>query len=309
MKTRMALLLLVLTILLAGCTNHKNISENNTIKIGILPDNASIPFVIANELGYFGEEGLDVELQLFRSAVNRDSAFQANEIQYVSTDVLSLGLFKESETDVYAVAKTGGTYGLVVHPNSNILEIKDLVGKNIGLSFNTLMEYLLDTALKHHNIRPDAVNKISIPSIPARMEMLNTGQIDAATLPEPLASTAVAEGSSLLAVNSDFDTFPGILMTKKEYTDADPGVIKALYNGYNKAVDYINSTSQEEYFDIIKEKLAFPENSNDFFEITTYEYMMIPEEEEIEKGIEWLLEKGLISKKYSYSEFLAEPRE
>ena len=306
MKSKLIIMLSFL-FLLSGCSGEK--ITNESLKIGLLPDDASIPLVIADEMGYFEEAGLQVELQLFRSAIDRDAAIQANELQCVSTDVLSLGLFHESGISTYGVAQTEGTYSLVVSPDANINRMEDLIGKSVGISFNTLMEYLLDTALIYYEINPDQINKMSIPSIPARLEMLNSSQIDGATLPEPLATGATASGSRLLINNDEFDTYPGVLMVTAEYIEDNASDLKAFYKAYNKAVDYINSTSQEKYFSIINEKLAFPEGAEEYYEVKKYHMIDLPDEKEIEKGMQWLLDKEMISKEYSYDELVVDTME
>lgn len=305
MKRVILLISLLIVFVLSGCVNTEETQEGAEVfRIGILPDDSSIPLVIADDQGFFEEEGIEVELMLFRSAVDRDSALQANELDGVSTDVLSLGLFKESDIPAYAISQTDGTYHLLVNPNSGVTEIEGLRGKSIGLSLNTLMEYLLDTAMRHNNIDASDVNKVSIPSMPARLEMLNNGQIDGATLPEPLASGAVANGSELLMSNNEFDTYPGILMVSKKYLDNNTDVFKSFSNAYNKAVEYINSTSQETYFNVVKEKLAFPEGSENYYKVKQYKPLMLPLEKEVEKGMKWLYEKELISEEYAYDDLV-----
>lgn len=306
-KNIVFILIIFLVISFSACAGSNNaIKESDVLRIGLLPDDSSIPIMIAEELGYFEEAGIDIELILFRSAIDRDSAIQANELDGVSTDVLSLGLFKEGGIPAYAVAQTDGTYSLVVNDSAGISQMNDLSGKSIGLSFNTLMEYLLDVALNYNDMDANKVNKVSIPSIPARLEMLNSGQIDGATLPEPLASGAVDNGAKSLMLNRDFDTYPGILMVTKSYIDNNPDAFKAFSKAYNDAVDYINKAEQEEYFSIIKEKLAFPEGSEDYYTVKEYQHMILPDEKEIEKGMKWLFEKELISEEYSYDELIVD---
>jgi NitT/TauT family transport system substrate-binding protein len=305
MRVKLVILILLSSVFLflQGCANDTEGNEE-VLKIGLLPDDASIPIMIADELGYYENEGLQANIQLFRSAGDRDAAIQAKELNCVSTDVLSLGLFRESGILTYGVAQTEGTYGILINSNTDIHDISDLNGKSIGISFNTLMEYLLDTALVYNEINPDQTNKVSIPSIPARLEMLNNGQIDGATLPEPLVSGAVANGSRLLISNDEFDTFPGILMVTEEYIHNNASNLQAFFRAYNQAVDYINNTPQDDYFSIIKEKLAFPEGSEDYFQVKAYHKIVLPEKQEIEKGMQWLFDKGMISEDYTFEELV-----
>ena len=56
-KSFLALLAAVLMVATAaGCGHHdEKLSE---LKVGLMPDTCSLPFIIAQEKGYFAEEGL-----------------------------------------------------------------------------------------------------------------------------------------------------------------------------------------------------------------------------------------------------------
>lgn len=65
-----------------------------------MPDIDSIPFIIAQEKGYFKEEGVDVELQYFKSAMDRDSALQSGNLDGGVSDMLAAGFAKAGGFDV-----------------------------------------------------------------------------------------------------------------------------------------------------------------------------------------------------------------
>jgi len=69
-------LLFLLTLLSPGCTGN----ADEKMKIGLLPIVDALPFFVAEEKGYFQAEGLDVEFIQFASALERDGAVQAGEI-------------------------------------------------------------------------------------------------------------------------------------------------------------------------------------------------------------------------------------
>ena len=84
MKKLLVLIICLGLLAVTGCTsdtqqsadNSKNASDT-TLKIGLMPDIDSIPFIIAEEKGFFKDEGVNVELQHFKSAMDRDSALQS----------------------------------------------------------------------------------------------------------------------------------------------------------------------------------------------------------------------------------------
>ena len=86
---------------LGGCSsNQKEVKnqekgKNQNLTIGLMPDVDSIPFIIAQEKGYFKEEGVNVKLESFKSAVDRDSALQSGKLDGAISDMLAETFGKE----------------------------------------------------------------------------------------------------------------------------------------------------------------------------------------------------------------------
>ena len=78
MKKIFALIcVLVMALTVTGCGGTEKKSdagagktESKEIVIGLMPDTDSIPFLIAEENGYFKEEGVNVKLQPCRAAIS-----------------------------------------------------------------------------------------------------------------------------------------------------------------------------------------------------------------------------------------------
>ena len=72
----MAMAMLLALGTLAGCGNQQaqDKKELQEVSIGVMPDIDSVPIIIAQEKGYFAEEGLKVDIQKFKSAMDRDAA-------------------------------------------------------------------------------------------------------------------------------------------------------------------------------------------------------------------------------------------
>ncbi len=68
----------------AGCGGSSPESSSSgkmqKLSIGLMPDTDSLPFLIAEEKGYFADEGLEVDLKQFKSAMDRDSALQSGNL-------------------------------------------------------------------------------------------------------------------------------------------------------------------------------------------------------------------------------------
>lgn len=279
-------------------------SSEKTITIGLLPDTDSVPFVIAEKQGYFKEAGVEVKIEQFKSAKDRDSALQAGKLDAVITDVLAVAFAKEGGFDVKITSKTDGNYKLLVGKDSGINSVADIKGKSIAISANTLIEYATDKLLEAANYTSQDVKKEAIPQIPTRLEMLQNGKIDSATLPEPMASLAMKNGAKLIDETAKHDMNPGVLAFSAASIKEKSAEIKAVYTAYNKAVEYINGTPVSDYVDLLIEKLGFPEDIKDSIALPEYKKAEMSKEKDVTDVLAWLKSKELIKGNYEFKDLI-----
>ena len=65
-----------------------------TLSFGAMGSIDAVPLVIAQEKGYFEEEGLNVNLEIFTAAKDRDAALQAGELDGVLADEAAIQFIK-----------------------------------------------------------------------------------------------------------------------------------------------------------------------------------------------------------------------
>ncbi len=76
-KKLVATLTLIPTLILAGCSTSSNAPEETlSLKIGVMPAVDTAPIYLAEEKGYFDELGLDLTIELFNNAGDRQTALQ-----------------------------------------------------------------------------------------------------------------------------------------------------------------------------------------------------------------------------------------
>ena len=87
--------------------------------------------------------------------------------------------------------------------------------------------------------------------------MLLAGQIEAACLPEPLATIAEARGAQRLADSDALGPTPGVLLFSRKALAEKSREIAAFYRAYDKAVVEVNA-HPEAYRDAIVQRCEFP---------------------------------------------------
>lgn len=293
--------IILLTIIsISACTSKEgkstNETLNQTLNFGAITSVDAIPIVIALEKGYFEKEGVTINFQPFKSAKDRDAAFQGENLDGLIADAVAISFYQNAGVDVKITGNTDGNFMLIANANSNINSMNDLKGKSVAISEKTCIEYTLDKILIKNGIEPQDVQKTMIPPIPTRLEMLLNNNVDLALLPEPFSTLAMNNGGILLGSAKDEGLYPSVTAFTQKAIDTKADEIKAFYRAYNKAVDYINNTPIANYEDIIIETVGYPEDMKGNISLPTFRKNTLPSNEEIQSVIDWSLENGLINK-------------
>lgn len=301
LKKRIVRKFLILTILLtlllsSGC---KKSDEPQILKIGVMSDVGAVPFIIAQEQGYFKARGIEVSIEVFKSALDRDTALQTGNIDGAMADMLTSVFFNDADFKVKMTSQTYGNYQLITSPNLTIESMMNQDTVEIGLSTNTVIDFATQKISESKGFEAK-LSKVSIPQMPVRLEMLKSGKINGATLPDPLASAAILDGGTLVGCTMDYNLFPGVFLMSQETLDLEPKAVKLMYEAYNEAVNFANQNDMDQYFELFIDKLGFPPILKDVFEMPVFAKVMAPDENTFIEIIQWMNEQGLTQSNYNY---------
>lgn len=299
MKKIVSVLVIVIMIgaMFTGCQANKTAQ---TVKIGLMPDVDSLPFIVAREAGYFDDAGVDVELVMFKGAPDRDSAFQSGNVDGVVSDMLAAIFAVNGGFEVKITSHTDGRYIFLASSQSGAKSIQDLKGKEIGLSTNTIIEYSIDAMLKDNGLKPEDVKKTPIPQIPVRLEMLSSGKIGGACLPDPLATLAEKNGAVAVGDTKEMGSTLGVVLFSQKSINEKNEEIKRVYQAYERAKEELNKNG-DKYRPILVEKAGFPEVVKDTIKFPEYKKSFIPSQSDFDQVFSWMNDKGLVKKDMDYS--------
>jgi len=288
-------LVLLMLAVTAACSSGRS---GKALKVGIMPDFDSIPLMVAKEQGLLPE---NIELVIFMSPMDRDAALYAGELDGTISDILAVCQAKDGGFDVSITSKTDGCYGLLTA--EPVSSAKELEGKQIGMSLNTIIEYVADRIITEDGGDPALVEKVSVPKIPSRLELLGNNQLDAITVPEPYVTAASAQGAHLVSTSAALGINPGILLFTRETVNDKADEIRALYKAYDAAVDYIHENASSVFMPDVIEELGLPEEAIDA-SLPDYTHAVMPSEEEVEAAMEWLQSKDMLKSEYAYDDLI-----
>ncbi len=266
-----------------------------TLRLGVFADADSLPFLLAERDKLFTQEGVNVELLRFQSAVERDSAFQAGALDGMISDILAAMLSVQGGFPVKITSLTDGRYGIAVAPGSDLKTLADLAGKPIASSRNSVIHYMIDRLMTEAGVPEDKVLISPVPKMPIRLEMLLSGMTSGAGLPEPFLTNASTRGAKVLAATDDYGMGLGVLLFSEKSLKEKLPLIEKLYKAYWKAAQKINTTP-DSYRQLLVDSAGFSKDAAEAYRFVVYQRPRLPRPEDIESASAWLVTKGLIPK-------------
>lgn len=289
------ILFLFTIFILGGCSlDSAGEADLQPITFGAISSVDVLPLVIAEENGYFEDEGIDVNLELFNSANDRDSAYISGQLDGMICDMIAINLYQNSDVDLKITGVTDGDFRLIARPDIGIDDITDLVDQTVAISDHTSIEYALDKIVEANGLDQNDPNKTIVPAVPVRLEMLRNQQVDVALLPEPFSALALNDGYILLGSAKELGYYTSVTAFSQDVIDEKAEELERFYTAYNQAVDYLNDTPIDVYEDIVIEIVGYAEDMKGSIENPVFRTNQLPTEEELQEVIDWVTEKDLI---------------
>ncbi|MEH7275534.1 ABC transporter substrate-binding protein [Neobacillus vireti] len=326
-KLLFACLLGVIMVVLAACGEEASTNTSNgdkkeakkeieTVKVGSLGNLSNASLYIGDEIGIFQKYGVDVQFESFKGAQPMSIAVQTNEVE-VGTGAFTAGLFNllmEGDSPIRIVAD--GTQEKKGYPSTALIVTKELYdsgvttiealkGKKVGITQNgASVHYMLGKALETAGLTFKDVEVTPLGSLGNIAAALESGQIDASSLPSTLVEKLVANGQvEIIAPISDLVEMQaaGVYFSGKMIENKDlavrflAGYIESTRYYYNNVLK-VTDTSSEDYnrdLEILAKQTSIPKEGiakNLNYIDENAEFWA----EDLKTWSDWYLENGLI---------------
>jgi NitT/TauT family transport system substrate-binding protein len=295
-------------IMLTACLPWGGGVREQRLRVGLLPILDTLPFYVAEQRGYFQVEGVTVELVPVKGAQERDALMQAGEIDGMLTDLVAVGLFNREKAQLHVIATAlratpdAAMFRVLAAPESTLRTVQDLAGVTIAISQNTIIEYVTERLLTTEGLTRGQIQTLEVSAIPVRYEQLMAGQVQAATLPDPLASGAIAGGAHLIVDDTRHSQYSQtVLAFSHSSVEGKPEAVRGFLRAWNRAVDDLNSRPAD-FADLLIEKGRVPDNVRGTFRMPPFPKGDLPSSAEWEDVMRWMVEKGLLDRALPYAE-------
>ena len=302
-------------VVLTGCSANDAAPQEETaepLRVGMLRVDDSFPFYVAEKEGLFEKHNVNVELKEFSNARDQSTALQGGELDVLMTDPVVTALSIKGGTDIRIVAMAlgavpeEGRFMVVSAPESGITAPEQLAGKRIAISTNTMMDYLVEQYETVLGLDKAAIDTVNMPDLMLRATTLLEGKdIDAAILPDPLASFAVMNGANVVIDDTQLDVnlSQSVIAITEEAITGNEEQVAALMAAYKEAIEMINQ-NPEAYRDYALECTNVPEGVTESYKTPTFTANSIPSQADIAQINDWMVERGLLEEAYGYEEMV-----
>ncbi|HEX79451.1 MAG TPA: ABC transporter substrate-binding protein [Dehalococcoidia bacterium] len=208
---------------------------------------------ISQDLGWYEEEGLELSsYESYATGMALASAMARGDIQvaYICL-VPAINAYANAGVQIKIVAGTHKYgYGLVVDPQK-IQSIEDLEESGIRIGCvreGGAVDVILNKVMDEYNLDEDKIlSKVQRMNPAAQLLAIQSGQLDAAFLPEQWATMAEDLGFKMIVTAQDVwpEMQGSVLVVKQELIDENPEVVRSLINVSRKATAWLKQNPQQ----------------------------------------------------------------
>ncbi len=214
------------------------------VRVGILNFPGGTPILIADEKGYFREEGLDVDIRIFdsgKSALGTMLKDKALDIVTVAQTPIVVNSFDYSDFVVISgIVSSANDSKILTSHESHISTPIELRGKTIGITKGTTGQYFMSLFLAQHGLD---VRDIKILDIPAAdlPEALRSGKVDAISTWEPHIYNAQKSlgANSYLIESADTFRTDYYFVSFADWVQNNPEIVKKFLRAIDRANNFI----------------------------------------------------------------------
>lgn len=304
------LVLFAMSLLLSGCAQATPAgpAETVTISMAILPILDNLPMYVAQQEGLFEANNVRVEFIPVGSAAERDQVIVAGRADGMINETISTLLYNKDQPQIQIVGfsrtatPTNSQYSILAAKNSDIDSVDGLKGVEIGISEGTIIEYITDRLLEAEGYSASDINTIAVPKISDRMALLDSGELKAATLPDPLSSLAIQQGARVVLDDTKhpefgYSTYSFVL----PFIESNPEAVRGFLAAIAEATKIINADPTK-WDNVLTEQNLVPAPLIGSYQVPPFPAPSVPSEAQWQDALSWAKDKGLVENDVSYTD-------
>ncbi len=266
---------------LVACGNSnqgtKDASGNTAFNLGHLNSTAHVLAFVAEEEGFFDEEGLDVTLSQFSSGTELVSGLEADKLDaaFIGSVPAIVSQSNGHDVTIFGGAMSNG-HGYVIDSKYtdglDTWDVTILKGKRVAVPRTTVQELELLQILDHYGLSyaEDGSADVTLVYFDSQKDAyaaLSSPEIDAASCYSPYTAIAVADGYSIVYRCADEDIFKNQpccrQVAKTSALNDDPETYEKFERALIRAYDFFQTNHEKTVADV-KKHIDIPDDQISF---------------------------------------------
>ena len=235
--------------------------EKKSLKLGVggKPSLYYLALTLAEQLGYFKEQGLDVEINDFAGGAKALQSLIGGSVDVVTGAYEHNIRMQAKGQDIRAVIELGRypAINILVRKDRPYKTAADLKGMKIGVSApGSSTQLVAQYVMVQAGLKPDDASFIGVGLGAAPVAAIKKGDIDALSNTEPANSKLVKDGDVIVVADTTTTEgvtkllggpmSAGVLYTKAEFIDKNPNTVQALVNAFYKTLKWLEKATPDE---------------------------------------------------------------
>jgi NitT/TauT family transport system substrate-binding protein len=284
------------------------VGETTEIRLAVLPIIDALPFYVASQQDYFAAQNVRVTYIPTGSAAERDQLIAAGQADGMINDLVSVALYNKDTVQVQTVrlaataAEGAPMFRVLAARDSGLTIPADLAGVPVGMSQGTVIDYVTARLLEKEGLDPGQIQSIAVPRLPDRLALLGSGELQAATLPEPFGTIALQDGAVSIVDDSKYPEYgSSVISFRKAFIDANPQAVAGFLRAVEQAVTDLNS-DPDQWRGLLREYKLVPEALQESYPIPAFPPASVPGPPQWQDVTAWAVERALIPQDLPYGE-------
>jgi NitT/TauT family transport system substrate-binding protein len=237
-----------------------------SIMVGGLNKQIYLPFMLAQRLGYYQQQGLNVTLQDEGAGVDATTNMVAGKVDGVGgfyDHTIAMQGLGQSMESVVSMLTTPGEVELCRNDlKDKIKSPADWSGKNLGITdIGSSTDFLTQFLAQKNGVNPASIHRIGVQSGSTLIGAMQHGNVDCAMTTEPTVSTLLATGSAYILL--DMRTAAGTaqqlggeypatsLYMSTKFVNEHADIVQKLVNAYVATLKWIQGHNGTQLADIM----------------------------------------------------------
>lgn len=235
-----------------------------------------LPLTLAERLGHFKEQGLNVTITDFGGGAKSLQSLVGGSADVVTGAYEHTIRMQVKGQDIRAVAELGRFPGIVLAVRkdkaASVKSFKDLKGLKIGVTApGSSTNFFVNALIAKDGLKPEDVSIIGVGAGPSAVAAMKKGDIDAISNLDPVITKLVQDGDVVVMADSrteadNMKLFGGnnpaaVVYLKADFIEKNPQTVQRIVNAFYKTLKWLEKATPEDVAKTVPEEYHLGDRS------------------------------------------------